>query len=150
MTSAPPPRIRQTTPAAARLTSASGWSLLVITALHIAVFSVQAPWGEWFDGDLRVSGADPESLAVFWAMPGGLVVPAILTGLLLLRLGRQRQRVGLAFAFTLIAWVAFCVWIIGVSGFLAVLVSAGLVIASVIAERRAPSPVAEPEESVRV
>lgn len=135
-----PPRTGRSTPAAARLTRLAGWSLIVIAVLHVAVFVPQVPWGEWVDGGLRAADPDPESVAVFWALPGGIVLPAVLTGWLMLRSGRLGRRVPLAFAFVLIGWVVFCVWLIGPSGFLAVLATAGLVIAAAIADRSESSP----------
>jgi hypothetical protein len=128
------------------LTGLAGWSLMLIAALHTAVFMPQAPWPEWFDGSLRGLSGDPESLAVFWALPGGIVVPAFLLGLFMVRMGRQRQRVGLAVALTLAAWVSFCLWLVGPSGFMFVYVTAGLLIAAAIADRSASvSPTAEAE-----
>ncbi|MCC3765142.1 DUF6463 family protein [Glycomyces sp. TRM65418] len=129
-------RIRQATPAAARLTGLAGWSLIVVAVLHIVAFIPLAPWGEWIDGSLRSGDADPDSVAVFWALPGGIAIPAVLTGLLMIRFGRQGQRVPLAFGIALIAWVAVCVWLIGPSGFMAVLVTGGLLIAAASTDRR--------------
>ncbi|WP_211228387.1 hypothetical protein [Glycomyces tenuis] len=130
--------IRRAAPAAARLSSAAGWSAITIAALHIAVFVPQAPWSEWFDGALRTADADPESLSLFWALPGGIAVPGALMGLLMVRLGRQGQRVGLGYAAVLIAWPACCIWLIGPSGFIALLVPGGLLIAAAVVDRRSP------------
>ncbi len=131
------PQTRPTSRAAARLTGLAGWSLMLIAALHTAVFIPQAPWSAWFDGSLRGLSGDPESLAVFWALPGGIVVPAFLLGLFMVRMGRQGQRVGLGVALTLAAWVSFCLWLVGPSGFMFVYATAGLLAAAAIADRGA-------------
>ncbi|GAB3225040.1 hypothetical protein GCM10027447_14230 [Glycomyces halotolerans] len=123
-------------PGAARLTRLTGWSLIVIAAAHVAVFVPLAPWGKWFEGSLRGSGADAESLAVFWALPGGIAVPGFLLGLLLIRLGRMRQRVGVGFGLVLAGWASICLWLVGPSGFVAVLAAAGIPAAAII-DRRA-------------
>lgn len=143
------PRIRRASPGASRLTVLAGWSIIVIAVLHTAVFIPQAPWAEWFDGSLRRAGADPDSVAVFWALPGGIVVPAFLLGLLMVRLGRQRQRVGLGVALTLVGWVSFCLWLIGPSGFMLVYSTAGLLIAAAIADRLASRAAPTSQRSAR-
>ncbi|WP_198587264.1 DUF6463 family protein [Glycomyces xiaoerkulensis] len=122
---------------AARLTIIAGWSLIVVAVLHTAVFVPQAPWRDWFSGSLRSVDPDAESVAVFWALPGGIVVPALLLGLLMIRLGRQHQRVGLGYALAILAWVSFCLWLVGPSGFLLLLVTVGLLVAAAAVDRRA-------------
>jgi hypothetical protein len=131
------PPIRRTSRGAARLTAIAGWSVVAIAVLHTAVFVPASPWAAWFDGSLRSTEADPESVALFWALPGSFVVPVILLGLLMVRLGRQQQSVGLAFALTLMAWVSFCIWLVGPSGFMLVYVPAGLLVAASVLDRQA-------------
>ncbi len=119
------------------MTIIAGWSLIVVAVLHTAVFVPQAPWRDWFSGSLRSVDPDAESVAVFWALPGGIVVPALLLGLLMIRLGRQHQRVGLGYALAILAWVSFCLWLVGPSGFLLLLVTVGLLVAAAAVDRRA-------------
>jgi hypothetical protein len=137
MSSISPPPLRRTSRGAARLIGGAGWTVASIAVLHTAVFAPVSPWAAWFDGSLRTADADPESVALFWALPGGLVVPVLLLGLLLVRLGRQRQSVGLVLPLTLVAWVSCCLWLVGLSGFVFVYVPAGLLIAASILDRRA-------------
>jgi hypothetical protein len=136
MSSISPPPVRRASRGAARLTSAAGWSVVAIAALHTAVFTPVSPWAAWFRGSLQNSDVDHESIAMFWALPGSFVVPVILLGLLMVRIGRQRQRIGLLFALTLVAWVSFCIWLIGPSGFMLVYVPAALLIVASILDRR--------------
>jgi predicted branched-subunit amino acid permease len=130
------PQISRSTRAAGRLTSLAGWSLVLLAVLHTAVFVPLAPWSDWFDGSLHGLDGDPDSLAVFWGLPGGFVIPALLLGLLVIRMGRQRQRVGLIFALVLAAWVTFCLWLVGPSGFVLIYSTAGLLAAAAIIDRR--------------
>ncbi|RRS00451.1 hypothetical protein [Glycomyces terrestris] len=136
MIDTPAQRERPASTAAARLTRLAGWSLITIAVLHTAVFVPQVPWGEWLDGTLRSGEADMESVAVFWALPGGIVVPGALAGALLIRGARQGTRFGLGVAITLVAWVSACLWLIGPSGFMFVYVTAGLLIAAAVVDRR--------------
>ncbi|THV30008.1 hypothetical protein [Glycomyces paridis] len=129
--------IRRTTRGAARLTVIAGWAVVAIGLLHIAAIAPSAAWADWFDGSLRVLGEDWESIATFWALPGGLAVPVILLGLLMIRFGRQRQAIGLWFPVALLAWVSFCVWLIGPSGFMLVSVPVVLLVVAAVLDRKA-------------
>ncbi|MCD0446803.1 hypothetical protein LO763_24600 [Glycomyces sp. A-F 0318] len=122
--------------AAARLTGLAGWSLIAIAALHTAVFIPQAPWGDWTGGSLRTAEPDMESVAVFWALPGGFVIPGLLAGLLTIRTARRRERVGLGVALALFAWASACLWLIGPSGFMLFYATVGLLVAAAVADRR--------------
>lgn len=129
-------RERSASTTAARLTRLAGWSLIAIAALHTAVFIPQAPWGDWIDGSLRSAEADMESVAVFWALPGGIVVPGALAGALLIRSAGLGTRFGLGVSLALAAWVSACLWLIGTSGFMFLYVTAGLLAAAAVADRR--------------
>ncbi|GAB3992934.1 hypothetical protein GCM10029992_03290 [Glycomyces albus] len=111
--------------------------MVAIAALHTAAFAFQAPWSDWLGGSLRTADPDMESAALFWALPGGPAVPALLTGMLLIKLGRLRRRAGLGFVAVLVVWAAFCVWLIGPSGFLLTAVTSGLLVAAAVSDRRA-------------
>lgn len=136
MTTTTRPDTRRTVQPAARLTGLAGWSLILIAVLHIAFFIPQAPWADWFDGSLRSSEPDPESVAVFWALPGGIAVPAILAGTFMIRLARRGHRAGAGVAATLIAWVTGCLWLVGPSGFIFVYATAALLLAGTLLDRR--------------
>ncbi|HEU5127536.1 MAG TPA: hypothetical protein VFU12_06055 [Glycomyces sp.] len=137
MSTATQARVRRAAPAAARMTVLAGWSLMVIAVLHTAVFLPQIPWGEWFGGGLRTADADMEWVALFWALPGGLTLPAFLLGLFMIRFGRQGQRIGLGVTAALAVWVAGCLWLVGPSGFMFVLVTVGLLVTGAVLDRRA-------------
>lgn len=134
-TTAVPPT-RRSSPAALRTTLAAGWSLVAIAVLHTAFFAFDAPWGDWIDGELRGGEADAESVAVFWALPGGVVMPVLLFAALLIKTARSGRRVGAGFGLALAAWAGFCAWLVGPSGFLTVFVPAGLLVLAAVLDRR--------------
>ncbi|MFC4150481.1 DUF6463 family protein [Micromonospora mangrovi] len=119
-----------------RLTVVAGWSMVAIGTLHAAVFLPQPYWGQWFAGGLRSGEGGDASLAMFWALPGGFVVPLVLCGLLVARLGRRGERAPGYAGWLLGGWVAGCVTLIGPSGFLLGFVPAGLLIAEDLLARR--------------
>ena len=120
-----------------RLTLAAGWSLLAICALHTLAFSVHPYWADWLAGPLRTTEASLDEAAQFWGLPGGFVLPAVLLSVLLLRLGREGRRAPAAFGPVFAAWALGCVWILGPSGFLFVLVPAALMILASVRGRAA-------------
>jgi hypothetical protein len=119
-----------------RLTVGAGWSMAAIGVLHTAVFLPHPYWGEWLTGGLRSGEGADESLSVFWALPGGFVVPLVLFGLLLARLGRRGERAPAYVGWVLAGWAAGCALLVGPSGFLLGLVPAGLLIAEDLLARR--------------
>jgi len=123
----------RTRPRPDRLTLAAGWSLLAVCALHTLAFSVHPYWADWLAGPLRTSVAGLDETAQFWGLPGGFVLPGILLSVLLLRLGWEGRCAPAAFGPVLGLWALGCVWILGPSGFLFVLVPAALL---VLARRR--------------
>ncbi|MEV4489931.1 hypothetical protein AB0K04_07440 [Micromonospora coxensis] len=118
------------------LTVGAGWSTVTIGVLHAAVFLPHPYWGEWLTGGLRSGEGGDASLSVFWALPGSFVVPLVLFGLLLVRLGRRGERAPGYAGWTLAGWAAACVLLIGPSGFLLGFVPAGLLIAEDLRARR--------------
>ncbi|MGI5493526.1 DUF6463 family protein [Microtetraspora malaysiensis] len=119
-----------------RLTIWAGRSLIFIALAHTAVFAPSVPWSSWLAGDLRNGAADDESLALFWALPGGFVVVLVLLGMLLTRVGRQGQHVPGYFGWVTLAWGALGVGLIGMSGFISAIIPAGLLIAANITAKR--------------
>ncbi|MFI6601410.1 DUF6463 family protein [Nonomuraea sp. NPDC050536] len=123
-----------------RLTIWAGRTMILIALAHTVMFALLAPWASWLAGDLRNGVADSESVATFWALPGGFVVVLVLLGLLVARAGRQGQHVPGYVGWVLLAWGALAVSLIGPSGFLSAAVPAGLLIAANITARRNPTP----------
>ncbi|MFC4335105.1 DUF6463 family protein [Salininema proteolyticum] len=123
-----------------KLTIAAGVSASLIAVVHTVVFTFHPYWSDWLSGGLRDGEADFESVAVFWALPGGFVVPLFLLGLLLVRMGRRGEPVPFYVPAGLAAWVAFCVYLLGPSGFLLALVPLTLL---VLARVRTPRPADE-------
>ncbi|SCL71189.1 hypothetical protein GA0070606_5643 [Micromonospora citrea] len=119
-----------------RLTVAAGWSLATIGVLHAVVFLPHPHWDEWLSGGLRSGEGGDASLSVFWALPGSFVVPLVLLGLLVVRLGRRGERAPAYAGWALGGWAAGCALLIGPSGFLLGLVPAGLLIAEDLLARR--------------
>jgi Family of unknown function (DUF6463) len=119
-----------------RLTIWAGRAMILIAVLHTAMFAGLAPWSSWLAGDLRNGVADSDSMATFWALPGGFVVVLALLGLLVARAGRQGQHVPGYVGWATLAWGALAVSLIGPSGFLLTAIPAGLLIAADIIARR--------------
>lgn len=119
-----------------RLTILAGWLLLVICLLHTLVFAVHPYWADWLAGPLRESAFTADEAAQFWGLAGGFVVPGALFGLLVLRTGREGRRLPPSVGPILAIWAALCLWIVGPSGFLLVLVPAALLILTSL--RRTP------------
>ncbi|TDD06160.1 hypothetical protein E1292_15680 [Nonomuraea deserti] len=110
--------------------------MIIISVLHTVVFVGAAPWASWLAGDLRNGTASSDSVATFWALPGGWVVVLVLLGLLVSRAGRQGQHVPAYVGWAMLAWVVFAVFLIGPSGFLFGFVPAGLLIAASLTGKR--------------
>ncbi|RKS07564.1 hypothetical protein DFP74_3239 [Nocardiopsis sp. Huas11] len=119
-----------------RLTVGAGWTMATIGVLHTLVFLPHPYWSEWLAGGLRSGEGGDASLSVFWALPGSFVVPLVLTGLLVARLGRRGERAPAYVGWGLGGWAVGCVLLIGPSGFLLGLIPAGLLIAEDLLARR--------------
>ena len=128
-----------TTPPTARperLTILAGWLLLAICLLHTLVFAVHPYWADWLAGPLREGAFTADEAAQFWGLAGGFVVPGALLALLVVRTGREGRTLPPAVGPILALWAAACLWIVGPSGFLLVLVPAALLITASL--RRSP------------
>ncbi|HEX5596870.1 MAG TPA: DUF6463 family protein [Micromonosporaceae bacterium] len=138
-----------------QLTVSAGWSMVAIGVLHTAVFLPHPYWGEWLTGGLRSGEGSDASVSVFWALPGSFVVPLVLLGLLMRRLGRRGERAPAYVGWALGGWVAGCVVLVGPSGFLLGFIPAGMLIAEDLlarhrgAGRSGMGPVTEREEDAR-
>ncbi|UNK69860.1 hypothetical protein [Microbacterium sp. H1-D42] len=122
-----------------RLTVGAAVTLLVISVLHTAAFAFHQWWGPWLAGPLRTEQLPMEAVAQFWGLPGGFVVPGVLLALLILQTGRRGHTMPAYVGVILGAWALTCVWIVGPSGFLLLLVPAVLLlVARGRARRRAP------------
>jgi len=134
MTTAPLPP----TSAALRLTRAAGATILVICLLHTLVLSVHPYWADWLAGPFRDSEVGADEAAQFWGLPGGFVAPGALLGLMVLREGRLGRTVPAVVGIVLALWASACFWVVGPSGFLLVLVPAGMLIAARLSRRGSP------------
>jgi hypothetical protein len=119
-----------------RLITTAGWSLLTIAALHTLVFASHPYWDDWFAGPTRTGTLPLDAVVQFWGLPGGFVAPGALLALLTIRLGRRGETLPAYIGWALALWAASCIWIVGPSGFLLVLVPAVLLIVASARERR--------------
>ncbi|ACQ82344.1 hypothetical protein Bcav_4103 [Beutenbergia cavernae DSM 12333] len=121
------------------LTRAAGIALIVIATAHV-VGTMTSAWSGWLAGNLRDGTADPESVATFWAQPGGLAVPLALVGLLVIRMARRSERAPTYLGWVLLGWIVLCMTLIGpASGFTSGLVPSVLLIAADLRARRSPA-----------
>ena len=111
-----------------RLTVAAGWSAVTIAVLHTIVFAFHPHWGAWLAGLARSGDLPDEAITVFWALPGGFVVPLAVLGLLIIGTGRRGHAMPRYVGWMLFGWILFCFWIIGPSGFLLGLVPTALLL----------------------
>lgn len=115
---------------------AAGWSLLAICVLHTVVFAPNPWWGEWLTGMFRSEPLPVEAMVVFWALPGSFVVPAGLLAAMIIGRGRRGWTAPAYVAPALVVWAALCIWIVGPSGFLTVVVPATLMVIAQLRARR--------------
>lgn len=127
-----------------RLTMAGGWALLAICALHTAVFAVQPWWGVWLAGPFRTEEPPIEAFAQFWALPGSFVVIGALLALSLISTGRRGGTAPVYVPVALGLWAAFCVWIVGPSGFVTLAVPVTLLLVGAARARRRRTAAARP------
>ena len=124
-----------------RLTVWGAIALLTISALHTLVFALHPWWGPWMAGPFRTTQLPIDAAVQFWGLPGGFVVPGVLLALLVLRAGRRGDTVPIYVPLTLGIWALLCVWMVGPSGFMLLLLPAILLlIASLRARRSAARP----------
>ncbi|MCS3844363.1 hypothetical protein [Microbacterium sp. AK031] len=119
-----------------RLTVSAAIALLTISALHTVVFALHPWWGAWMAGPFRTAQLPVEAAVQFWGLPGGFVVPGVLLALLVLRVGRRGDTVPLYIALTLGIWALVCIWMVGPSGFVLLLVPVVLLLIAALRARR--------------
>ncbi len=120
-----------------RLDRTAGVLLVAVAIIHV-VFTMNPYWPAWVGGELRDGTASAESLAAFWAQPGGFSVVMVLLGLMVLRAARRGERVPGYVGWGLLAWVGLCVVLVGpASGFTLVLVPPVLLVAADVRARAA-------------
>lgn len=125
-----------TTAKANRLTVAAAVSLLAISVLHTAAFAIHSWWLPWLMGPLRTAELPMEAVVSFWGLPGGFVVPGILLALLVWRAGRAGDTMPLYVGLVLGVWALVCVWIVGPSGFVMLLIPAVLLVIARVRDLR--------------
>jgi hypothetical protein len=131
------PRGHQERIRADRLTVAGGISLLVVCSLHTVVFALHPWWGAWMAGPFRTEQLPTDAAVQFWGLPGGFVVPGLLLALLILDKGRRGNPAPVYVGAVIGVWAFACVWMVGPSGFMLLLVPAVLLfIASMRSRRR--------------
>jgi|GEM_PF-2095767 len=124
-----------------RLTLAGGISAVVVGLAHLAV-TASPHWAGWLAGELRDRTASDASFAAFWANPGGLGLPLVTAGILLIRLARRGEAAPVLAGIVLTIWAAICVVLIGpASGFTIGLAVGLLVLLGGLRGRLAPRPV---------
>jgi len=116
------------------LTVAAAVSLLIICVLHTVVFAIHPWWADWLAGPFRTGPMPAEAIIPFWGLPGGFVVPGVLLALLVLEAGRRGGTVPGYVGAVLGIWALLCLWMVGPSGFVLVLVPSALLL---LARRRA-------------
>lgn len=115
---------------------AAGWALLAICILHTIVFAPHPWWSAWLSGPFRTEDLPLESMVQFWALPGGFVVPGALLAAMIMGRGRRGQTAPGYIAPALAAWGALCLWMVGPSGFLTVIVPVTLLVVARFRDRQ--------------
>jgi len=119
-----------------RLTVSAAIALLTIAVLHTVAFAVHPWWGAWMAGPFRNTQLPLDAAVQFWGLPGGFVVPGVLLALLILRAGRRGDAVPLHIPLILGIWALVCIWMVGPSGFLLLLIPATLLLIASLRSRR--------------
>jgi hypothetical protein len=119
------------------LTRAGGILMILIAVVHV-VFTSNPFWPGWLAGELRDHTASAESVAYFWAQPGGFAVVVLILGLLAVRTANRGERLPSYVGWGLLGWVALCVVLLGpASGFSLALAPALLLVAADVRARAA-------------
>lgn len=119
-----------------RLTVSAAIALLTISALHTVAFALHPWWGAWMAGPFRTAQLPVDAAVQFWGLPGGFVVPGVLLALFILRTGRRGETVPLYVALTLGIWALVCIWMVGPSGFVLLLIPVVLLLIATLRSRR--------------
>lgn len=123
-----------------RLTVSAAIALLTISVIHTAAFALHPWWEAWMAGPFRTTELPMDAVVQFWGLPGGFVVPGVLLALLILRAGRRGETVPMYVAIGLGTWALLCVWMVGPSGFVLLLVPAVLLLIASLRSRRDGDP----------
>ena len=123
-------------PPADRLTVVGGSALVAIAALHTLVFIAQPWWAAWLAGPFRNEELPIEAVAQFWALPGSFVVAGALLGVSIIGTGRRGAPAALHVPIAIGLWAVLCIWIVGLSGFVLLLVPAVLLLIPSLRARR--------------
>lgn len=131
------------------LTRTGGILMILIAVVHV-VFTSSPFWPGWLAGDLRNHTASPESVAYFWAQPGGFAVTVLLLGLLAVRAANRHERLPSYVGWGLLGWVSLCVVLLGpASGFSLALLPALLLVAADVRARTAGAGAPAPARALR-
>ncbi|HZE38923.1 MAG TPA: DUF6463 family protein [Stackebrandtia sp.] len=122
-----------------RLALWGGYTMAAIACLHILFFSINPYWSQWLSGGLWSHRAGQDSMTYYWALPGGFAVIMIMLGLLISRLAKRGEPLPAYMGWVVLAWVAVNIAMIGVSGFVAGVIPAALLIADSLKARRQPA-----------
>lgn len=115
----------------------AGSLLVAVGVLHLAVMAAHPYWSDWLQRGLWSAGTTPEpSFTGFWAMPGSFAIPLILLGYLVVRLAVKRLPLPSAIGWCLLIWTLSCVYLIGPSGFILILIPGVLLIVADLGSRR--------------
>lgn len=115
------------------LTVWTGRLTAAIAVVHTVFFIpvTAESWSDWSSGKLwwdASNTADPELLWHYWVLPGGFVIPLLLLGLLISRIGKEGRAVPLYVGVTLGLWCAMAAALMFPSGFLLGFVPAGMLL----------------------
>jgi hypothetical protein len=121
------------------LTRAGGILLILVAVVHV-VFTSSPHWPGWIAGELRERTASAESVASFWAQPGGFAVAVLLVGVLAVRAANRDERLPSAVGWVLLGWTGLCLFLLGpASGFSLALVPVLLLLAGDLRARASRS-----------
>lgn len=132
--------MRTSTPTPGSALTRTGGILMILIAVVHVVFTSSPYWPGWLTGELRDRTASAESVASFWAQPGGFAVVVLILGLLTVRAANRGERLPSHVGWLLLGWVVLCIFLIGpASGFSFALLPALLLVAADVRARTSRS-----------